>query len=236
MRCDVHSNFSPLALSRKMRKHAHRTWEAHWREKRERIFERVCSFYRKCFIANQVRVHVERYFPREGIFLEMGAGTCESSVKITRGKRILGAVDFSASALAIAKENAFMHFYIQADIFSLPFRDSSVNGIWNVGVMEHFTREELLKILKEFNRVLRKGGYCILLWPWIIAPSHLIFNTYEWIIRKLGTNIQVFPASPSMFKHRKPVESILKEAGFGDIRFHHPLLDLTHWVVVGRKK
>ncbi len=210
-------------------------WERHWCERRESIFEHVCSFYRKFLIANQLRFYIERYFPREGIFMEMGSGTCESSVKIAKKNRTLGALDFSATALAIAKKNGIMHFYIQADIFSLPFKEESIDGIWNVGVMEHFTEKELLQILKEFNRVLRAGAHCILLWPWIIAPSHLLFSTYERISRKLGTHIQVFPPSPSMFKHRKPIKDVLREAGFVDVKFHPPFFDLTHWVVVGRK-
>ena len=211
-------------------------WVGYWNKRGMRSFlNKAISLYRKFFIAIQVCIYVDRYFPKRGIFLEMGSGTTETSIKIPKRNRILGAVDLSFYILLKAKNISKMDFYIQADIFKLPLKDESIDGIWNVGVMEHFTENELIQILIEFNQVLRTGSYCILFWPWVLAPSHLIFNSYERIFRKIGIYKQVFPEAPSMFKHRRPVEEIMRKAGFDEIKCHPPLFDLTHWVVVGRK-
>lgn len=213
-------------------------WDEHWIEKegiRSLIFKKLVSFYRKFLIAIQVCVYVDRYFSQKGIFLEMGSGTCESSYRISKKNRLFGAVDISAFALSRARTISIIDFCIQADIFKLPLKDASIDGIWNVGVMEHFNQEDLLKILNEFNRVLKKNSYCILFWPWIIAPSHLIFSYYEKILGIMGIYKQVFPVAPSMFKHRKTVEKMLKIVGFSEVRFHLPFFDLTHLVVVGHK-
>lgn len=213
-------------------------WDEHWAKKkgvRNIIFEKVVSFYRRSLIATQVRVYIDRYFPQIGIFLELGSGTSESSIRILKRNRLLGAVDFSPYALSRAKKISVVDFYIQADIFKLPLKDESIDGIWNVGVMEHFTEDELIQILREFNRVLRENRCCILFWPWILAPSHLIFSSYERILKGIGIHKQIFPETHSMFKRHKTVEKILKKAGFVEIKFHPPLFDLTHWVVVGCK-
>lgn len=213
-------------------------WDEHWVERkgiRNLIFETLVSFYRKYLTATQVRIYVDKYFSQKGIFLEMGSGTSESSCRISKQNRIFGGVDFSSYVLSRAKKDSMMDFYIQADIFKLPLKDESISGIWNVGVMEHFMDDEILEILKEFNRVLRKDDYCILFWPWIMAPSHLIFSFYEGLFRRVGIYKQVFPETRSMFKQRKPVEQMLKKAGFAEVKFHPPFFDLTHWAVVGHK-
>lgn len=176
-----------------------------------------------------------RYFPLKGTFLELGSGTSEASIRISKQNRMLGAVDFSSYALSRAKKIPLIDFCLQADILSLPLKNASIDGIWNVGVMEHFTQDELVKILQEFNRVLRKDGCCVLFWPWVLAPSHLIFNAYERILGKIGIHKQVFPKTYSMFKRRRAIEGMMIKAGFMEVNFHPPLFDFTHWVVVGNK-
>lgn len=213
-------------------------WSRYWTKKkgiRNFIFEKAVGFYRQYLIATQVRVYVERHFPLKGIFLELGSGTSETSIRILKQNRMLGAVDFSSYALSRAKKSPLIDFCIRADIFKLPLKDASVDGIWNVGVMEHFTRDENIKILHEFNRVLIKDGCCVLFWPWALAPSHIIFSSYERILGKIGIHKQVFPKTYSMLKRRRAVEGIMIKAGFMEVKFHPPLFDLTHWVVVGHK-
>jgi ubiquinone/menaquinone biosynthesis C-methylase UbiE len=212
-------------------------WDEYWVKKkgiRGLFFEKLVSFYRRFLIATQVRIYADQYFSQKGIFLELGSGTCESSSKISKQNRLFGAVDLSANALLKARRITIIDFCIQADIFKLPFKDASIDGIWNVGVMEHFNRDELTKVLKEFNRVLKKNGCCILFWPWIIAPSHTIFGLYEKFLGLMGIRKKVFPEPASMFKSSKTVAELLKRAGFKKVKFHLPFFDFTHVAVVGR--
>lgn len=51
-----------------------------------------------------------------------------------------------------------MDIRLSGDISSLPFPDHSVDGIWNVGVMEHFEHADIYLILREFGRILRAGA------------------------------------------------------------------------------
>jgi SAM-dependent methyltransferase len=66
---------------------------------------------------------------------------------------------------------------IRATIFATPFRSDSIDGIWNLGVMEHFSESEIQRSLQEFRRVLKPDGVIILFWPaeknlsrWILGP------------------------------------------------------------------
>ena len=58
-----------------------------------------------------------------------------------------------------------------AEQFRLPFADATFEGVYNLGVMEHFTTDEIARILSEFRRVLRPGGKAVLFWPRTSAPS-----------------------------------------------------------------
>lgn len=141
-------------------------WEDHWSDDRqETLVQRFFSWYRKAVFARTVRYFVGRYFPTDGVLVEAGSGTAETSMRIDtcQGRRRLLALDLIPAVLR--RCHKIMQYRLAGDIFRLPFADNSVDGIWNVGVMEHFTHEQIDSILGEFRRVLRPGGRVILLWP-----------------------------------------------------------------------
>ena len=47
---------------------------------------------------------------------------------------------------------------IDIDLFNLPFDNNSVSYILASDIIEHFTKPDLKKLLKEWSRVLKKGG------------------------------------------------------------------------------
>lgn len=98
---------------------------------------------------------------------------------------------------------------------SIGLKDEMVDGIYNLGVMEHFSEEQIQNILKEFHRVLKKDGTIILFWPprfglTVIALKgiHFVLNS---IFRK---NVALHPPEPSLIESRAQVEQIVKTAGF----------------------
>ena len=141
-------------------------WTEHWSSARQRTFsQRFFSFYRKVVFARTVAFFVNRYFPNEGVFVEAGSGTSETSIRIDKrgGRRILVAVDIVVPVVAEAHE--VMDACLGGDCFHLPFADESVDGLWNVGVMEHFPR---LRDRQNVGRIqARAPPRCpvLLLWP-----------------------------------------------------------------------
>ena len=141
-------------------------WTSHWSSDNQRTFaQRFFSFYRKSVFARTVAHFVNGYFPESGVFLEAGSGTSETSHLINKhgGNRVLIAADIIVPVLHDC--DPIMDLRAGADIFRLPFRTNSIDGIWNVGVMEHFLHDQIDRIMAEFHRVLKPGGVVILLWP-----------------------------------------------------------------------
>lgn len=71
-------------------------------------------------------------------------------------------VDLSENLLAIARRNNPDLKFIKADIRSLPFPDSSVDGIWARAVFHHLEKKDMMPALNEFNRVLKNDGVIFL--------------------------------------------------------------------------
>jgi SAM-dependent methyltransferase len=141
-------------------------WTTHWSAENQRtLAQRFFSVYRKSVFARTVAHFVNGYFPRSGVFLEAGSGTSETSHLIRKydGARVLIAADIIVPVLRGC--HPIMDLRAGADIFRLPFRAGSLDGIWNVGVMEHFLHDQIDRIMAEFHRVLKPGGVVILLWP-----------------------------------------------------------------------
>lgn len=202
-------------------------WDRHWTQKATEgsTWERIASLYRRLFICAEVKHYVEKHFPPSGIFVECGSGTSETSSRIRKRDRFLIGLDFSRPPLYRAQRKPFIDLCIQADFFHLPFRDNVIDGIYNAGVMEHYGEDELKLILKEFYRVLKKGGCCLFLWP----------QKYNWV--ELASKIKpLFPESPSLFG-KKSVPSLLQGAGFDKVSWRlSPFAIFLHYVVVAHKQ
>jgi SAM-dependent methyltransferase len=140
-------------------------WTEHWSPEKQNSFsQRFFSVYRKAVFARTVAYFIDRFFPRSGVFVEAGSGTSETSMRIDKREgRVLVALDLILPVVANA--HPVMDVRVAADIFRLPFADDSLDGLWNVGVMEHFTHDRIDAILREFHRVLRPGAPMLLLWP-----------------------------------------------------------------------
>jgi len=163
-------------------------WDEHYtKHNPDTLFQKFCSIYRRLFISNLVKKYADKFLPENGIIVEAGCGTGESSAKIPKRNRTFVAVDISAHPL-INHRNPNVDIKLQADIFNLPFKDNSVDAIFNLGVHEHFTWEENIRILNEYRRILKPNGVLLLFWPW----------KYCWV--ELVSKIKpLFPRSPMMF-------------------------------------
>lgn len=48
---------------------------------------------------------------------------------------------------------------IVADAKKLPFKNAEIGGIASRNIIEHFDRFEIKEVIKEWNRVIKKGGF-----------------------------------------------------------------------------
>jgi SAM-dependent methyltransferase len=190
-------------------------WDTYW-TKEQTFFGKTLTFVRKNVITSELSRTLKKYFPKEGLFLDAGSGSSETSLKIKNRKII--ALDLSHLVLKKVNPSLPIDSKINASIFQLPFKNNSLDGIFNLGVMEHFHKEDIIKILNEFYRTLKKDSYCILFWPSVYGPTNLIFSTLGFILRK-----QFFPDEVSQYRNKKWLKNILKESNFKLIKIRWPL-------------
>jgi SAM-dependent methyltransferase len=217
-------------------------WDRHWRSLQggeASFFGRLASLVRRRVICRAVRAYTDRYFPAGGVFVETGCGTGQSSSTVrSLGRRLVG-LDFSLPVLAAARrKGATPHQgFLRGDIRALPFRDDSLAGIWNLGVMEHFPPEKGRAILREFLRVLRPGACVLLFWPPEFGSSRLALAPIEWVrSRTSGEPFHFFPDEVNRLRSFRHARDTLIGAGFEPVAVDFTPRDaFIHLVAVGRK-
>ena len=81
--------------------------------------------------------------------------------------------------------------------------------------MEHFSPQEITEILKQFNRVLKRDGKVVLLWPPVYGLSVIALHGIHFVLNKvLRRDIQLHPPEPTKVSSRRQIASFLDAAGF----------------------
>ena len=109
--------------------------------------------------------------------------------------------------------------------------------MYNLGVMEHFTGDQVRKVLREFHRVLAPDGTMILFWPHRFGSSVLFLKAVRVLLSAaLGRDVKIHPDEPTLVRSSRQVEELLEDAGFALRDFSFGARDLfVCAVVVGRK-
>ena len=72
-------------------------------------------------------------------------------------------IDLSKSLIEIARNKHPDIEFRQGNILNLPFEDESFDGVWAHASLVHLeTTEEVVRALREFNRVLKPGGVMLI--------------------------------------------------------------------------
>src|SRR3989344_1319493 len=216
------------------------TWDNYWTKKETKtqsVYRNIASFYREFIIKRALNRIIEEEFEKGSKLLHAGSGTGQVDEDIIQ-KYDITALDISEEALKLYKlYNGNKVKLIHASIFDMPVKSSTFNGSYNMGVMEHFTKDEGIKILKEIRRVLRQNGKVVLFWPPKFGISVIFLNSTHFILnRVLGRNIRLHPEEISLIKSKRQVDEILKKSGFKLTKFYFGPLDFfTHCIIVAKK-
>jgi len=135
----------------------------------------------------------------------------------------LTAVDISAKAVQLyARHNPAATRIEQADIFQLPFPNGAFDGVYNLGVMEHFTAEDITRILTEFRRVMHPGGKVLLFWPSRHAPSVWILHAVHFFLHRcLGRQAALHPPEISLLRSRYDAQAHVERAGLRLVDYYY---------------
>lgn len=160
----------------------------HWDPLSQTIFEYVCEAIGH---------------PYGKKVLEAGSGTGKISLRLAMDGASVTLVDYSRNALdqsglAFRQKDCRGEFVL-ADIRSIPLREKTFDLAWNAGVLEHFSLEEKVNILKEMARVTKPGGIILVLVPYSRCLTYRMGKAYA---EAKGT---------WMYGSEDPVESLREE-------------------------
>lgn len=215
------------------------SWDAHWArlDAPSSTFGRIASLVRRRLFSRAVRSYAERYLPRQGVLVEMGCGGAESSCRMPGSDRKLVALDFSAAALRQARGVGVFGSCIQGDLERLPFGPATVDGAWNLGVLEHFDQEKGIRVLAELRRVLKPAGVAVLFWPPRFGSSRLVLGPIEAVrSRASGRPFRFFPDEVNQLRSKAHAREVFASAGLEPVTIDFPLrAALIHIVAVVRR-
>ena len=107
--------------------------------------------------------------PDDRQILEAGSGTGKISLRLAEDGADVTLVDYSEPAI-VNSQRAFQSReqsgrFIVSDIRKIRLPDNSIDLVWNAGVLEHFTRDEKITILKEMARLTKPDGTVLVFTP-----------------------------------------------------------------------
>ena len=210
-------------------------WDKYWLNSQEksRLYELIAEFYRRFILKWILNYFIRTSFEKNSSLLHAGCGSGRVDEDVLSMMSVT-ALDISPKALEIYKKtNINKARMLNGSIFKIPSTDNKFNGIYNLGVMEHFTLAEINTILAEFKRVLKPSGKLLIFWPprfgltvIVLEATHIFLNSV------LRMNIRFYPDEPHLIKSKKQVMFILNEAGFEVKRYYFGARDLFTQVVI----
>lgn len=215
-------------------------WDKYWTKKNTKsqaVYRFIASLYRDLIIKQALNYFLGREFKNGAKLLHAGSGAGQVD-KDNVLKFKITALDISSEALKLYKKvNGEKAALLKASVLEIPARNSTFDGVYNLGVMEHFTKDEDEKILTELRRVLKPNGKIVLFWPPKFGPTVLFLNTTHFILNNiLRKNVRLHPEEISLVESKKQVEDILKKSGFKLLKFYFGPKDLfTHCIIIAKK-
>lgn len=216
-------------------------WDKYWDESKKDkrvIYDLIASFYRNYIIRRNLDSVIKTNFKKGSKVLHAGCGSGEVDINIVKYVNIT-ACDFSKNALKRYKQLISQEADTKlADIRDLPFKKMSFDGVYNLGVMEHFHEEEGIHILKGFRKVMKPKGKIVLFWPPEYGLSVIFFKIMVFITKNILRikDVKFHPTEVNRIKSKAHAKSIMERSGFNMLEYRFDIRDLfTYSVIVAEK-
>ena len=215
-------------------------WDIYWADKdrsSNAAYDFLSGIYRRLVVKNILNHFIKKYFTKGQQVLHAGCGSGQVDVDI-RQLIDITALDISKYALKIYRDvNGADSKIVQGSIFSLPFADNTFDGLYNLGVVEHFTQEDIRQILFECKRVIKPGGKIVVLWPPVFGFTVFILDSAHFILNKIfRMNVKLHPDEITRVRSRKHAVETFESAGFNIVEYYFGIKDIfTQAVIVAKK-
>ncbi|MEO8621268.1 MAG: glycosyltransferase [bacterium] len=224
---------APVAIEAQLHDPQH--WGPYWQQSEQlskRTYSVIASLYRRVFIRPRLHRVLRRYFSNGSQLLHAGCGGGQVDQGLHEQLRIT-ALDISADALRLYQANNPTAFRLKhGDILALPYADDTFDGYYSLGVIEHFTADEIRRILAEASRVLKPAGKVVLFWPHAKATSVLVLGLAHRLMAKSGNTTELHPAEISLLTSRVMAQRVFEDNGFRMTSYDFGAKDLWIQAVV----
>ena len=217
-------------------------WDEYWVAKKRNaggaLFDIIAAFYRRFIIKKALNHFMGRHFKPASQMLHAGCGSGQVDVDVSRIMRV-SALDISPGALELYRiANGDRVALMHGSIFDIPLDEGRMDGVYNLGVMEHFTEAEIELALREFRRVLKSGGKVMFFWPPSFGLSVLVLDSVHFLLNRiLGMRVKLHPDEVTRVRSKEHVRGLLERGGFRLIQYYFGPKDLfTHAIVVAVKE
>jgi SAM-dependent methyltransferase len=216
-------------------------WDNYWRRKERKsaiAYEVIAATYRNIVIRDRLNSVIRKEFAEGSNLLHAGCGSGQVDVDLHDHAKIT-AIDISIPALQrYTMENPKAFAVRQASVFKLPFPDASFDGAYNLGVVEHFEKDEIRNMFAELHRVVRPGGKIVVFWPHAYATSVAVLNSLHWVMNDvLKKDVRLHPPEVSLVHSKKEARTLFQDNGFDLVSYAFGPRDMfVQAVVVGERR
>jgi dolichol-phosphate mannosyltransferase len=215
-------------------------WNSYWSAKQNPthvVYDAIATLYRNGVIRRRLEATIKREFARGAALLHAGCGSGQIDTNLHEHAEIT-AVDISEEALGIyQRHNARAHAVRHASILDLPFGNETFDGAYNLGVVEHFERDDLVRSFSEIRRVLKPNGKLVVFWPHAHASSVMVLKSAHWLLNDvLHKDIRLHPPEVSLVHSSQEAKELLGAAGLRLTSYDFGMRDfLVQAVVVAER-
>jgi dolichol-phosphate mannosyltransferase len=216
-------------------------WDAYWQPgasaKSPGWYDFIARFYRYRIIQPSLDRFVAAQFRRDSRLLHAGCGSGEVDSGVLAYANVT-ALDISPKALERYRgHHGDTARLVNGSILDIPEPDQSFDGVYSLGVLEHFSHDEIASALKEFRRVLVPGGRVVLFWPPVMGLSVMALHLIHFVrAHVFGKHDRLHPDEPSLIRSRRQAQDLLDAAGLKltDYAFG-PRDAFTYAVIIGER-
>ena len=163
--------------------------------------------------------HLDPIAGSDFLDLGCGAGWAARLAKMEGGARRVIGLDFSGTALALARQHTPQVLWVQADGTALPLPDAAFDRLFCNGSLEHFP--DVRRGIAEVARVLKPGGRAVLIVPnfYVKTEQPMEFRTHYWAWKRLleerGLHVENTATDwgPPIFKSANPKRALARLIG-----------------------
>ena len=127
-----------------------------------KIYDKIAEKYTERFFEDKSdRKNIDEFIsllPKGSRILDAGCGSGQHSLYFKEDGYSVDGIDLSEKMLKIAKKRVHGCKFKKMDLRELKYKDSVFDAVFAAYAIIHIKKDDVVKALKEFNRVLKNNG------------------------------------------------------------------------------